>query len=53
MYTYTEDCDFGGLKRERIRDQFITGITDEKLQEKLENFYVAKPEDFTLERVCK
>ena len=35
LYLYAEDCNFGELKRERIRDQFITGVTDERLQEKL------------------
>lgn len=51
LYTAAEDCEFGGLKKERIRDQFIAGIRDEALAEKLEHMYMSKKENFTLDCV--
>ena len=30
LYIAASDCEFGALKTERIRDQFIAGITDER-----------------------
>ena len=53
MYTASEDCEFGALKRERIRDQFIAGLRDERLAEKLEHLYMSNSGDFTLDSVLE
>lgn len=55
LYITAEDCDFGTLKKERIRDQFVAGIQDEKLAEKLEHLYMTMSDrnDFTLDRVME
>lgn len=53
LYNAAQDCDFGTLKRERIRDQFIAGILDEKLAEKLEHAYMNNRENFTLDFVVE
>ena len=53
MYTASEDCEFGALKWERIRDQFIAGLRDERLAEKLEHLYMSNSGDFTLDRVIE
>ena len=53
LYTLAEDCAFGELKQERIRDQFIAGINDDRLQEKLELQYMSNQEDFTLAKVVE
>ena len=37
LYTAADDCDFGTVKKECIRDQFICGLQDERLAEKLEH----------------
>ena len=53
LYTASEDCEFGALKRERIRNQFIAGLRDERLAEKLEHLYMSNSGDFTLDRVIE
>ena len=53
LFVAAEDCDFGELKKERIRDQFIAGILDERLAEKLEHLYLANRDKFTLELVTE
>lgn len=53
LYVSARDCEFGDLMRERIRDQFIAGIRDEKLAEKLEHSYLCNRERFTLEFVTE
>lgn len=53
LYNAAQDCEFGCLKKERIRDQFISGILDETLAEKLEHLYMSKREDFTLDLVIE
>ena len=49
LYSAANDCEFGILKKERIRDQFIAGILDEKLAEKLEHAYMSNRDQFNLE----
>ena len=53
LYTAAEDCDFGTLKKERIRDQFICGLQDERLAEKLEHLYMSNRDAFTLDLVTE
>ena len=53
LYAAAEDCNFGDLKKEKIRDQFIGGLLDEKLSEKLEHLYMSEPKIFTLELVTE
>ena len=53
LFVAAEDCEFGNLKKERIRDQFIAGILDEKLAGKLEHLYLSNRETFTLELVTE
>ena len=53
LYKPAEECEFGALKKERIRDQFISGILDESLAVKLEHLYMGKKEDFTLDLVIE
>lgn len=53
LFTAAEDCNFGELKNERIRDQFIAGLQDETLAEKLEHLYMNNSKDFTLQRVIE
>ncbi|KAA0190342.1 hypothetical protein HAZT_HAZT004224 [Hyalella azteca] len=42
LFVASQDCEFGISARERIRDQFIAGLSDEKLAEKLEHLYLSK-----------
>ena len=53
LYSAANDCEFGFLKKERIRDQFIAGILDEKLAEKLEHAYMSNRDQFNLEFVVE
>lgn len=53
LYNAAQDCDFGVLKKERIRDQFISGILDDKLAEKLEHAYMNNRDNFTLDFVIE
>ena len=53
LYTASEDCEFGALKPERIRDQFIAGLRDERLAEKLGHLYMSNSGDFTLDNVIE
>lgn len=53
LYTAAEDCGFGDLKKERIRDQYICGLQDEKLTEKLEHLYMSNRDNFTLDLVTE
>lgn len=53
LYSAAADCDFGVLKKERIRDQFISGIRDDKLAEKLEHSYMSNRNNFTLDFVVE
>jgi hypothetical protein len=48
-----EDCEFGATKKERIRDQFVAGIADEKLAEKLEHLYLNNRDRYTLDLVME
>ena len=54
LYEAAEDCDFTD-KKERIRDQFISGIYDDELAEKLEIMYLSKGDNqaFSLEKVTE
>ena len=52
LYKVAEDCGFTD-KKERIRDQFVAGILDEELAEKLELMYLHNSSDFTLEKVLE
>ena len=47
-----EDCGFGN-KDESIRDQFVTGIANEDLAEKIEMLYFSKKGDLTLADVVE
>ena len=53
LHAAAEDCEFGDPKKERIRDQFISGISDESLAEKLEHLYMSKQDNFTLDVVIE
>ena len=53
LFVASNDCEFGELKKERIRDQFIAGIHDETLAEKLEHLYLSKRNDFTLDLIIE
>ena len=53
LFVVSEDCDFGELKKERIRDQFLVGISDDKLAEKLEHLYLTNTDKFDLEFVTE
>lgn len=53
LYSAAEDCCFDDLKKERIRDQFICGLQDERLAEKLEHLYMNNTTNFTLDRVLE
>ena len=54
LYEAAEDCDFTD-KKERIRDQFISGIYDDELAEKLELMYLSKGDNqaFSLKKVTE
>ena len=52
LYIAAQDCQFGDLKKERIRDQLIAGLRDEKLTEKLEHLYMSS-NVFTLDTVVE
>ncbi|KAA0183326.1 hypothetical protein HAZT_HAZT007042, partial [Hyalella azteca] len=53
LFVLAEDCEFGAAKKERIRDQFVAGIADEKLAEKLEHLYLCNREKYTLDLVME
>lgn len=53
LFVAAEDCGFGELKTERIRDQFIAGIQDNILAEKLEHLYMSNTSNFTLSSVIE
>jgi hypothetical protein len=53
LYTAAQDCEFGILKKERIRDQFIAGLRDDRLAEKLEHLYLSNRDSFTLDLVVE
>ena len=52
LYTLAEDCGFQN-KKECIRDQFVAGICDENLAERLEHLYLSSENDFTLEKMME
>lgn len=52
LYVAAEDCNFAD-KKTRIRDQFISGLLDEDLAEKLELLYLTSAENFTIETVME
>lgn len=52
LYNVADDCSFTD-KKERIRDQFVAGIQDEELAEKLELMYLHNSKKFTLETVLE
>ena len=52
LYKIADDCSFTD-KKERIRDQFVAGIRDEELAEKLELIYLHNSNNFTLETVLE
>ena len=53
LHAAAEDCEFGDLEKERIRDQFISGISDESLAEELQHLYMSKQDNFTLDVVIE
>ena len=53
LHAAAEDGEFADLKKERIRDQFISGISDESLAEKLEHLYMSKQDNFNLDVVIE
>ena len=53
LYSAANDCEFGIFKKERIRDQYIAGILDEKLADKLEHAYMSNRDQFNLEFVVE
>jgi hypothetical protein len=53
LFVLAEDCEFGATKKERIRDQFVAGIADEKLAEKLEHLYLCNRDKYTLDLVME
>ena len=52
LYAASEYCDFGDRK-ERIRDQFVAGISNEDLAEKIELLYYSKDGVLTLDDVIE
>ena len=52
LFVAAEDCGFTD-KNERIRDQFVAGILNEDLAEKLEMLYFTKNENLTLNDVVE
>ena len=52
LYSIADDCSFTD-KKEKIRDQFVAGIRDEELAEKLELMYLHNSKKFTLESVLE
>ena len=52
LYACAEDCGFKD-KKERIRDQFVAGISDDELAERLEHLYLTNEKDFTLEKMVE
>ena len=52
LYLAAEDCKFED-KKTRIRDQFISGLRDDELAEKLELLYLTNSENFTIEVVME
>ena len=52
LFLAVEDCEFLD-KNERIRDQFVTGITNEDLAEKIEMLYFTKDGKLTLSDVIE
>ena len=52
LFVAAEDCDFDN-KNEHIRDQFVTGITNEDLAEKIELLYFTKDGNLTLSDVVE
>ena len=52
LYSLAEDCNFHD-KKESIRDQFIAGIRDENLAERLEHLYLSSEQDFTLDKMME
>ena len=47
LHVLAADCEFGGSKEERVRDQFILGVASSDLSEKLEMLHLTK-ENVTL-----
>ena len=52
LYVAAEDCQFSD-KAEHIRDQFVTGLTNDDLAEKIELLYFTKDGNLTLEDVVE
>ena len=52
LFVAAEDCGFGN-KDESIRDQFVAGIANEDLAEKIEMMYFSKNRDLTLADVVE
>ena len=52
LYSKAEDCKFSDIK-ERIRDQFLAGLRDENLLEKLELLYFTNSENFTIDVIME
>ena len=52
LYSNANDCEFVD-KKERIRDQFVAGITDDQLAERLEHLYLSDEVSFTLEKMIE
>ena len=52
LYKSDEGCNFTE-KLERIRDQFLAGLREENLIEKLDMLYIVNNVDFTLDKVLE
>jgi len=52
LFVAAEDCNFGD-KNEHIRDQFVTGITNDDLAEKIELLYFTIDSNLTLSDVVE